>query len=193
MHIIQHIQSSHCMLRTTFNASSKSWHGPKNRPLYSSRVSLGLLALNSLSLNPEKVVQVCEDDGSDMSANELRRNIIRVALNLRSFGIGQGDVIGIVAKNTKHMASLVFGAFTIGAAISPLDPSLTSEEIAHGFNITRPKLIACDKDVVGRFRSNSELLYMREVIVIVLDDSNTDERCSIADLIRSHADEDCYW
>lgn len=119
------------MLQTTYNPSTKSFFGPEsNVPLYSNRASLGLLALHSLRLNPEKVIQICAEDDSRMTAKELQRDILQVATNLKkSFGLGLGDVIGIVARNTKYLPAVVLGALSIGAPISPLDPSLTSSEI----------------------------------------------------------------
>lgn len=172
------------MLKTSYNPCTKSWFGPKNIPLYSNRVSLGSIALYSLGLHPDNIIQVYADDGSEMSARELQQDIIAVASSLKGkFRIEKGDVIGIVAKNTKYLAAVVFAALTVGAPISPMDPSLSSEEIAHLFNLTRPKLIFCDGAVVERLRIGLCSIKMQDTPIVVIDGRGGDKDISILELL----------
>lgn len=56
-----------------------------------------------------------------MTNGEIRLNSIRAAQNLTTLGIRFGDVIGFVAKNTKHVASIAFAGLLLGAPINALD------------------------------------------------------------------------
>lgn len=59
-----------------------------------------------------------------------------------------GDCIGVIAKNTTNIGAVIFAALTIGAPVNPLDISFTSDDIAHMFGMTKPKLVFCDSENV---------------------------------------------
>lgn len=180
------------MLRTTYNASTKTWTGPPTVPLFNNRASLGLIAIHSLGINPDKVIQISADDGSRITGSEMKRDIIRVALNMvDQFGIQKGDVIGIVGKNTKYLAAVSFAAFTIGAPINPLDPSLSSHEISHIFNQTQPKIIFCDGIVKDAVADGLRSLDQTHVPIVILDQMDGSmEKHSVLELLQRHGAED---
>lgn len=50
-------------------------------------------------------------------------------------GFGKDDVFGFVAKNTYHLAPIVFGSLIIGAAVNPLDPSYKKGKLQTIYNV----------------------------------------------------------
>lgn len=93
--------------------------------------------------------QISENNGTQFTNGELRLKTIRAAQNIRKLGYQPGDVIGIAARNSQHLAPIVFAAMSIGCPINALDPTFGKTEIAHMFRITKPKLIICDCSNVG--------------------------------------------
>lgn len=183
------------MLRTTYNAASRTWSGPPTLPVFSNRASLGLIAIHTLGINPDKVIQVSAEDGTRITGSEMKRDIIRVALNLtEKFKITKGDVIGIVGKNTKYLAAVAFAAFTIGAPINPMDPSLSSSEISHLFNLSGPKLVFCDETAMDRVSDALSSLDRSDVPVIILSDNDVVHdgsagKHNVTDLLQRHEEE----
>lgn len=82
-----------------------------------------------------------------MSFNELRLKTIRAAQNLQNRGYNSKGLFGVIAKNSHHIAPIVFASLAIGSPVNTLDPSFGKPELLHMFKTTRPTLIFCDVDV----------------------------------------------
>lgn len=179
------------LFRTKYDAELKIWSGPKTAPLYSKRVTLGQILIAALERCPKQIGQICHDDGSQMTNGEIRINSIRASLNYRDrIGLKVGDVIGVIAKNSKNLASMVIGAFLNGTPISPLDPCMDTKDIVHMFAITKPKIVLCDSENVETVK-----LAMKELEncapVFVFGQAGNGNR-SMEELMRPHLDEECY-
>lgn len=74
----------------------------------------------------------------------MRRQTIRAAMNLQNLDYRQGDIIGIVAKNSHFVAPIVYASMCIGCPLSALDPSFSKPELLHMLAITKPKLMFAD-------------------------------------------------
>ncbi|MGD6741826.1 AMP-binding protein [Streptomyces sp. BH106] len=60
----------------------------------------------------------------------LVRSVERGASGLAGIGVGQGDVVAVMSHNQPRFAVVVHAALGAGAAVSPLNPALTVDEIA---------------------------------------------------------------
>lgn len=65
--------------------------------------------------------QISENNGIQMTNGEIRWRSIRAAQNLGNLGIGFDDVIQVISKNHHYLAPIMFGAWTVGAAINAID------------------------------------------------------------------------
>lgn len=81
-----------------------------------------------------------------MTFDEIRIKTIRVAQNLKTRGYGRKQVFGFLAKNSHHLAPVVFGSLCLGCAVSTFDPSFGKIELLHMLNVTKPALMFCDVD-----------------------------------------------
>lgn len=81
-----------------------------------------------------------------MTFGEMRKHIIRVAMNLTGLGMKKGEIICIAAKNSRHVAATVFGSFVIGLSVNTMDPFFSASEMTHALSTTKPKLVFCDAD-----------------------------------------------
>lgn len=130
----------------SYNPETKILSGIDFPEFFHPNVTLGQILLHYLKRDPSRIVQVCYDDGVELTAAEMIKLSSRAAQNLTKNGIKFGDVIGMVAKNTTYVTPIVLACILIGAPINTLDPSFDSHEIAHIFRQTKPKLVFCDHD-----------------------------------------------
>lgn len=53
----------------------------------------------------------------------------------------------MIARNSHHIAPIVFASLAIGSPVNTLDASFGKTELLHMFKTTKPTLIFCDVDV----------------------------------------------
>lgn len=79
-----------------------------------------------------------------MTFDEIRIRTIRAAQNLQKRGYKPTQVFGIMAKNSHHVAPIVFASISMGCPVNTLDPSFGKTELLHMLNTTKPVLMFCD-------------------------------------------------
>jgi acyl-CoA synthetase (AMP-forming)/AMP-acid ligase II len=75
-----------------------------------------------------------------LTYRQLRENIVRVAAQLNSFGLGRGDRIAIAMGNGPEMIIPFFAAAMCGTA-APLNPKYKQEEFAFYYEDTQAKAL----------------------------------------------------
>lgn len=134
----------------SYDSDTKVLSAKKILPIYGTEVTLGGALIHSMRNSWNWLVQESDDDGIRISNREMTILGIRAAQNLTRNGIGLGDVVGIIGRNTSFITPIILGAFIIGAPVSPLDPIFSREEIQYAFGQTEPKIIFCDADFVEK-------------------------------------------
>lgn len=81
-----------------------------------------------------------------MSYNEIRLKSIRAARNLQARGYKAKQVFGFLAKNSHHLAPVVFASFYLGCPVNTLDASFGKVELIHMLKTTKPTLMFCDTE-----------------------------------------------
>lgn len=82
-----------------------------------------------------------------MTFREIHTNTVRVAQNLQKRGYGPKQMFAIMARNSRHMASIMFSSISIGCTVNPLDPTYDKTVLIHMLKKTKPVLMFCDTDV----------------------------------------------
>lgn len=82
-----------------------------------------------------------------MTFEEIRIKTIRAAQNLQKRGYKSKEVFGVLARNSHHLAPIVFASMSIGCSVNTLDASFGKTELVHMLNVTKPTLMFCDVDV----------------------------------------------
>lgn len=111
----------------------------------------------------------------------MRLKSIRAAQNILKLGYKEGDMIGVIAKNSHNLAPIVFAALSIGCPVNTLDPTFECSDIIHMFSITKPKLVFCDEDNLDRVRESLSSINLTPRIYI-FDKVNKDFH-SVDDLL----------
>ncbi|CAO1400983.1 unnamed protein product [Diamesa hyperborea] len=143
------------------------WKGPEAPEIYHPNLPLGQLLLHKLKKSGSKVTQVCGDSGVEVTCDEMVKLMTNVAHNLMSLGLKSEDVVGIVAKNTTHLAPAVLGCLLVGAQVNPLDPTFIAQDITQMYQQTKPKLVFCDHDNVERVQSAIDTMKSSAKVILL--------------------------
>ncbi|HEY0359979.1 MAG TPA: AMP-binding protein [Mycobacteriales bacterium] len=71
------------------------------------------------------------DDTISLSNVEFFRRVRAAASVLRRHGLGRGDVVAVMLPNRVELVVLLFAAWRLGAAVTPINPALTATEAGY--------------------------------------------------------------
>ncbi len=71
------------------------------------------------------------DDKTDLDNTQFLAAVQRTAASLRARGISAGDVVAVMLPNTATFVVSLFAAWRLGAAVTPINPSLTPTEVTY--------------------------------------------------------------
>ncbi|MFI6362152.1 class I adenylate-forming enzyme family protein [Nocardia sp. NPDC050630] len=87
-------------------------------------------------------------DGSQSLTNaELLDRVQAASRHLRELGIGHGDVVALQLRNRLEFVLLLFAAWRLGATITPVNPSLTDNEVVRQLDDSDARLLVVEDDI----------------------------------------------
>ncbi|WP_433709256.1 class I adenylate-forming enzyme family protein [Nocardia sp. CA-084685] len=87
-------------------------------------------------------------DGSQSLTNaELLDRVQAASRHLRELGIGPGDVVALQLRNRLEFVLLLFAAWRLGATITPVNPSLTDNEVVRQLDDSDARLLVVEDDI----------------------------------------------
>ncbi|KAH8364631.1 hypothetical protein KR084_009318, partial [Drosophila pseudotakahashii] len=96
-------------------------------------------------------ISVTED--TVLTREELHMNAKRVASYMREMGLGQEDMVGVMGRQTTHLAAVAYACFFNGTPFHALHNAYEESTVEQLFGITRPRLIFCDGDEFEKVRA----------------------------------------
>ena len=87
--------------------------------------------------------------GEDISYEDFDRRIRQAAGWLASRGIGAGDVVAALMKNSAAFLELAFAASHIGAVFLPINFRLTSAEVGYIVGNSDARILIADEELAG--------------------------------------------
>jgi long-chain acyl-CoA synthetase len=85
------------------------------------------------------------DDKTDLDNAQFLTAVRRVAASLREHGISAGDVVAIMLPNTANFIVSLFAAWRLGAAVTPINPSLRPAEVTYQVADAGAKMLIVEK------------------------------------------------
>jgi acyl-CoA synthetase (AMP-forming)/AMP-acid ligase II len=85
------------------------------------------------------------DDSTDLDNAEFLAAVQRSAASLRGHGVSAGDVVAIMLPNTATFVVSLFAAWRLGAAVTPINPSLRPAEITYQLSDAGAKVLIVEK------------------------------------------------
>lgn len=102
----------------------------------------------------DRVALVDGNTGQRLSYAQLADSVVSGAAGLAGLGIGLGDVVALISHNQPDYAVALHAAMSVGAAVTPMNPALTSTEIgkqlrAAGAQMVITSELAADKALLA--------------------------------------------
>ena len=101
----------------------------------------------SIARFPNQPCLVDWSTGEEITYAQFGRHLARVANLLQSEGIREGDIVTLIADNSLDMAIMFYGVIVYGAVAKPLNPRLTTPEIAKLLNHSGSRLVFMDREI----------------------------------------------
>ena len=81
------------------------------------------------------------DDYTALNNSQFLAAVQRAAASLRGQGVSAGDVVAIMLPNTAGFVVSLFAVWRIGAAVTPINPSLTAAEVSYQVSDASAKVL----------------------------------------------------
>ena len=98
------------------------------------------------------------DDNASLTNAEFLDAVVRAAAALQARGVSAGDVVAIMLPNTASFVVSLFAAWRLGAAATPINPTLAAAEIAHQVSDAAAKVLIVEQPLAGEVPEVSVLL-----------------------------------
>lgn len=141
------------MYTPSYDPINKVWSGPRRTSIYNEDANLGFLILSVIKSSPNRVFQVCDDTGAEMTSQELYKRTIKVVRFLTKLGLKQNDAVGCVAEDSENLSPVTVACLLLGLPISPLSPMMNENDIIYMFGKTKPKIIFCDPSEIEKVKN----------------------------------------
>ncbi|KAH8273179.1 hypothetical protein KR018_011458, partial [Drosophila ironensis] len=135
-----------------YDADSKIWSGDQVTHYFDPHLSIGQIIFHEMRRHPELIAQISPTEHTVLTREELHLNSMRIASYMRSLGLLQSDIVGIIARNTTHISAVAYACFFNGIAFHSLNIAYEQNTIEKLYNITKPRLIFCDGDEFEKVR-----------------------------------------
>ena len=125
----------------------------------------------------------CLADGDrELDNAAFAAEVQRVSGGLIGMGIGPGDVVAVVLPNSVELVVIMFAAWRLGAALSPVNPALTRPEVQYQLADSGARLVVADdssfskvEDGAARVCVIDELLHRDGANDVMLPRTDPDE------------------
>ena len=115
---------------------------------------MNLPALPDQRATEEPVGPAIADDSTDLTNSQFLAAVQRAAASLRGKGVSAGDVVALMLPNTASFVVALFGAWRIGAAVTPINPSLTPAEVSYQVSDAAASVLVASTPPELRHRCN---------------------------------------
>lgn len=116
------------------------------RSAYDPPLLIKSILAQSLLYEPEK--QIVYRDLKAMNYYDLNRRVRKLANALKSAGVKEGDIIGVLDFDSHRYLELYFAVPMIGAVLHTINYRLSPEQIVYTMNHAEDKVIFCHKTLM---------------------------------------------
>ncbi|KAH8374573.1 hypothetical protein KR200_001548 [Drosophila serrata] len=130
---------------TTYDPIQKVWSGTSIQSLYNEDLTVGQIIYRQLQRQPQRIFQISHTDNTRLTRLQMLQNASKVGCYLRDQGFDtETDMVGLLARNSTHVAALAYGCLFNGTPFHAVNPNLEQKTIASLYRITKPRILCCD-------------------------------------------------
>ncbi|HEY5858444.1 MAG TPA: AMP-binding protein [Aldersonia sp.] len=85
------------------------------------------------------------DDDVELTNAQFADAVRRAAAALRAYGVAAGDVVAVNLPNTTGLVVTLFAAWRLGAAVTPINPSLVDAEVDYQVRDADAEIVVTDR------------------------------------------------
>ncbi len=85
------------------------------------------------------------DDDGEFDNEQFAETVRRAAAALAAQGVSAGDVVAVMLPNISALVVALFASWHVGAAVTPVNPSLVAAEAAYQVADANAKVLVVDK------------------------------------------------
>lgn len=123
---------------------------------------------DSANRNPNEIAYICRNEKA--TYEELYRKVQNIAVNLIEMGVQKGEPVALLMNNSSEFLLAYYGILTAGAAVIPINPIYTQNEIHYILDNSRSKIAIASKDLIPVFTElHSQLPNLNKVVFIEED------------------------
>jgi long-chain acyl-CoA synthetase len=89
---------------------------------------------------------LADEHNGQLTNAQLLQRVQAAAQHLSKAGIGTGDVVAVKLFNRVELIISLFAAWRLGAAATPINPSLTPTEVDYQLSDSSARILVCDDD-----------------------------------------------
>ncbi|KAK7794550.1 hypothetical protein R5R35_009670 [Gryllus longicercus] len=119
--------------------------------------------LDRLKQLGRKIALIDAVSGETVSGAQLLARSVAVAMELRSRGVGPGDVVSVALDNCLDVVYIMQGTILSGATYSPFNPNLLVEDVRHLLQLVQPKVVLCVERAAANARDAAPQAQVVEV------------------------------
>ena len=143
------------------------------------RQTLGDLLRRSAARTPQKTAVICGD--VSWSYSEFNAIVDRLAAGLAERGIGKGERVAILARNSHAFAALRFALARLGAVLVPINFMLKAEEVAYILKHAGARLLATDSGFAALARTARDLAPAVEQLIWLPSEAQSERQADMID------------
>jgi long-chain acyl-CoA synthetase len=106
---------------------------------------MNLAALPDQRAAENRLGPAIADDETDLDNAQFLAAVQRAAVSLRGHGVSAGDVVAVMLPNTVNFIVSLFAAWRLGAAITPVNPSLRPAEVTYQVSDAGAKVLIVEE------------------------------------------------
>lgn len=130
--------------------------------------------------SPNKLAIHCED--TNISYQALANLVSRWSQAMLNQGVKRGDHIGVLLPNNIEFVALILVAANVGAALVPLNTSLTPDAISRAFIATSVKHIVSNRAILNHLLSSNADFSNITGLWLAIDDSEATQQSKVTKL-----------
>ncbi|MGJ4949354.1 acyl-CoA synthetase [Bradyrhizobium sp. HKCCYLS20291] len=143
------------------------------------RQTLGDLLRRSAARTPGKTAVICGE--TSWTYAEFNAVVDRLAAGLAGRGVGKGERVAILARNSHAFAALRFALARLGAVLVPINFMLKPEEVAYILKHAGARLLATDSGFAGVARAAKALVPAVEQLIWLPSEGPSEQQTDMID------------
>ncbi|XP_034663434.1 probable 4-coumarate--CoA ligase 3 [Drosophila subobscura] len=142
---------------TKYDDKEHIWSGARQQGFYNEGLTIGQIIFRQLQREPQRIFQISHTDNTRLTRWQMLEHASKMGAYLREQKFTkETDIVGLMARNTTHVAAVAYGCLFNGTPFHAVNPNLEEKTIRDLYNITKPRILCCDsqdyqkiKDIAG--------------------------------------------